>query len=650
MNKSKLYKVLEVICHILGFPIFLLAVILIDLKVFKNGSGYGIFPYVSIILVVVGAIIYYAAYFILRLKSKKQGEKTKERMNALARQGHRIRIAHPARNAGVVLAIIVIVCTCGLWAFVDLVLPDPLAGATSNTLYWEDLSDNWEERADVNKELLDTFITRSYYAGTLNNKTLDEYLDEGVTNEDVQVLLEKEFASIDKNGYGTLIGPSIDFATNERMTIPALMHLLLDEREPLKDENGARLDKAIPITTFKAVHLGEFADAALEVGGLYTYLRSAGKYSILKQKTDQTGNVGSAQEYDLSEVSSEDKLKIFESRPGFLKVQYLDSYSGSTSYSYTMDTNGGNLHFVYDEVVKDIVIKEVEINQKSKSEFELVVLDGEDIYTYVIQGSGVLYQENGVYGINTDTTFTYSLSVNGEIDVTSDTTSVSSTSDFILSTAIADANNFFPHASDDHAIWNENSLFSEELFYDCIILEKTTVEIYASWNVLDMLGEPMGMSLPLDSIMNMEFDLGALGKINIGSLLTDNPHLINDVFSAVSALASNDMVVGSKLTVAFDLNSGEISLIPANEERGTLDYMKQAWLNSNGLIFLLVSFFSLRKVTLIYAPILALLSFAIGVLLELQDKEREKEEKENNDHSLSEEPLDDLNELVDLDC
>ncbi len=617
--KSKLFKTLEIICHVLGFPVFLLTVIILDLKLFKNGAGYGIFPYGSVLLVLLGGIIYYAAYFILRKKIKKQKEKDKEKISVCAKKGVKLKIAHPARKVGVILAIIVIVCTCGLWAVVDLALPDVIADATSSTIYWEDLSDNWTARSDVNKELLNTFITRSYYAGTLSDKTLDEYLNEGIKNDEVSTLLKKEFASIDKNGYGTLIGPSIDFATNSRMTIPALVHLILDEREPIKDENGNRLDEKIPITTFKAVYVADSESDEVVTNSLYTYMRSAGNYLIFNQKTDQTGSVGSGEAYALEEIASVERLKTYEQRPGYLKVQYLDATSGSSSYNYIIDTNGGNLHFDYTEVVKDSVIREIEVTQKSNDEFILVVLENETVYSYVIKGSDILLKNNDLFTFNYGATFTYDRSINGETDVTAGTNTINSFDDQVLSNALVNCGEFLSHANDEHGVWKDDS-FDPSMFADCIILEKTTTEIYATWNALDMLGEPMGINLPLDAIMDISF----MG-INVGDLLTENPHLINDVFATVSALASNDLLAGSNLSITLDVTTGDITLIPVNEDRGALDYMRSSWLNSNGLIFLLVSLFSLRKVTLIYAPILAILSYAIGVLLELADKEKEKQ-------------------------
>lgn len=617
--KSKKFKILEIICHVLGFPIFLLTVIILDIKLFKNGAGYGIFPYGGVLLVVLGGIIYYGAYFILRKKIEKQKEKNKEKILTSERKGVKLKIAHPARKAGVILAIIVIVCTCGLWAVVDLALPDVIADATSDTIYWEDLSDNWTARSDVNRELLETFITRSYYAGTLSDKTLDEYLDEGIKNDEVSTLLKKEFASIDKNGYGTLIGPSIDFATNSRMTIPALLHLILDEREPIKDESGNRLDEKIPITTFKAVCVDGLGSDAITLNGLYTYMRSAGNYLIFNQKTDQTGYVGSGEAYALEEIASINKLKTYEQRPGYLKVQYLDATSGNSSYNYIVDTNGDKLYFDYTEVAKDLVIREIELTQASDSEFKLVVLENGDVHSYVIQGNNILLQRDGLFIFDYGATFTYDLSINGEQTVIQGTNTINSFDDIVLSNALVDCGNFLSHANDEQGVWNENS-FEMDVFTNCIILEKTTTEIYATWNALDMLGEPMGVNLPIDAIMDISF----MG-LNIGDLLSSNPHLINDIFATVSALASNDLLAGSNLSISLDVTTGDVTLSPVNEERGALDYMRSSWLNSNGLIFLLVSLFSLRKITMIYAPILAILSYAIGVLIELFDKEKEKE-------------------------
>ena len=62
---------------------------------------------------------------------------------------------------------VVVITMTGLWCVCDIALPDLLAEATSSTIYYEDLADGWDDRAEVNEDLLNTFIEMSGKAGTL---------------------------------------------------------------------------------------------------------------------------------------------------------------------------------------------------------------------------------------------------------------------------------------------------------------------------------------------------------------------------------------------------------------------------------------------------------------------------------------------------
>lgn len=217
-------KFLQVLLHVLGFPLLILAVVLVSLPMWKEGASYGIMVFVGLIITLVMAIIYYIT-FICVVKSKKKS-KTKQTM---------------------ILIVVIFVCLCGLWCVFDLALPDFLAGATSNTIFYEDLVDNYQARSTVNKALLDEYITRNYNAGNLpdkehGGKTLNQYLKDGYTDQ-VKELLTIHFASIDGDGYASFVNPWIGMANDGRLTIPTLVHLLLDERE-LKEVDYYLYDKA----------------------------------------------------------------------------------------------------------------------------------------------------------------------------------------------------------------------------------------------------------------------------------------------------------------------------------------------------------------------------------------------------------------------
>ena len=208
-------KFLLVLFHILAFPAMLALVLVVDWNMIVDEiRNYGIFVMVGVIVAVLMTIIYYIA-FICNVKSKKK---------SITRQT-------------ISLVLVVFFSMTGLWLVVDLGVPNFLATATSDTVYYEDLVDNYEARMIVNKALLDEYITRNYNNGNLPHEdveggySLEEYLDQGLTNEKIKLMLTVHFASIDTNGYKTFLNPWIGMANDDRLTIPTLVHLLTDERK-----------------------------------------------------------------------------------------------------------------------------------------------------------------------------------------------------------------------------------------------------------------------------------------------------------------------------------------------------------------------------------------------------------------------------------
>lgn len=245
-------KFLQVLLHILGFPLLLAAVVLVSLPLLECGISYGVFIFVGIIVTVVMALVYYIT-FIIMVKSKKK---------SITRQT-------------ITLIVVVFICLCGFWCVFDLAIPDFLAGATSHTIFYEDLVDNYEARALVNQSLLDEYIKRNYAIGNLPmDKSLEDYQYEGFRNEYVKRLLQSQFASIDQDGYTTFVQPWIGMANDGRLTIPALIHLLTDDRN-LKEVNYIEFDQELkdlketdPLKWNVLDMLGTDMDLAVDLGSL----------------------------------------------------------------------------------------------------------------------------------------------------------------------------------------------------------------------------------------------------------------------------------------------------------------------------------------------------------------------------------------------
>lgn len=201
-------KALQIILHLVGFPLLTALVIIFSLNMFKLSISYGVMAFIGLIITVVMAGIYYLVFFLMAKSGKK----------SIFKQT-------------IVSIIVASICLGGLWIVIDVALPDLLDDATSGTIFYEDLADDYDARAEVNRELLDEFIKRNYENGNLKSQKLSAYLEEGYRNDEVKELIKTNFQSIDKDGYVTFVGPWIDMANDDRMTIPVLIHLVINERE-----------------------------------------------------------------------------------------------------------------------------------------------------------------------------------------------------------------------------------------------------------------------------------------------------------------------------------------------------------------------------------------------------------------------------------
>lgn len=201
-------KILIALLYIIGFPALIGVVIWKSLPVIESGGSYGIFPYVGIILVCVLALVWFIPTLIMACTKRSS--------------------VYKQTFVSIIIALLV---TGFLWGVIDVAAPDLLADATSKTIFYEDLTNDYETRLKVNEELLDKYIELNVANGNLKKKTKAEYLEEGYKNEEVKDLLSKHFKSIDKDGYKTFEGPWIGYANGNNLSIPTLIHLIVDQRK-----------------------------------------------------------------------------------------------------------------------------------------------------------------------------------------------------------------------------------------------------------------------------------------------------------------------------------------------------------------------------------------------------------------------------------
>ena len=502
MNKT-LLTVFKVILHVVGWPLLFVLVYVLNRDVIAGGSMYGLAVLVCLIVTAVMAIVYYLAYFLVRTKRKRS-----------------------IRNQHVIIAIVAICCLCGFWALLDAFIPAPLETATSSTLRWEDLSDNWGARAEVQEQLLTDYVTINYNLGRLtapNDETLEDYIKQGPNgNEELKALLEADFHSIDSDGYASFRGPSIDYAQADRMTIPVLLHLFLDDRSNVQGANSDYakendLDKLTIAVPYYNVY-----DVGVDPSGQAKY-EDVRIYHGFKKNRVATFFVTDA---DLNDLYETNKVAVISRCAGKWTVMFKSCRGKTTT---TADPK----------------------------QFDKI----EDAVAYVRSAEvGVTQYFVGSYR-----------------------------------------------------------------------------EATVNWHVLDMMGTAMEMSLLDETVVQTDI-VALLGGLNFDEsikgilvgTLEDNDvstvasvlqmDLVPDALALVADMVAEREVLGSPLYISLDSETGTLSLNPSNAKRGVLGYMEMAWLNSQGLLYIIVSLFSTRTLFYAYAPFMALIAILLGLI---REKERQ---------------------------
>lgn len=203
---------LKVILYLIGFPLLLTFVALESVPVIKNGITYWMVWGGVAVAGLMGLIYLITALVTWSVSRKAQTLKK-------------------IRKCTAALVIVGFICTTGLWIAVDIVLPPILEDGTDGTIEYEDLMDDYKATSDFHALLLSKFIKMNVANGNLTKLTEKQYLEEGARNEEVKNLIETNFKSIDQDGYQTFEGPWLDLANDDRMTIPVVIHLVLNKRK-----------------------------------------------------------------------------------------------------------------------------------------------------------------------------------------------------------------------------------------------------------------------------------------------------------------------------------------------------------------------------------------------------------------------------------
>lgn len=151
---KSLLKIAKIVCYVCSVPLFMVFAILASMHNVEKGGSYGLLTYASIIVAVVFSVIWAVIVLVQELKLSKKDVKNKAKK--IKRQ-----------TAGQVIACLML-CS-GLMFVLDGALPAIFGGLTSGTIFYEDVaeSDAANNRATLNKDMLDAIIARSVLNGII---------------------------------------------------------------------------------------------------------------------------------------------------------------------------------------------------------------------------------------------------------------------------------------------------------------------------------------------------------------------------------------------------------------------------------------------------------------------------------------------------
>lgn len=213
-------KTLKTVLFILGVPLILALVVISSITIYQRGISYSFWPFAGTILAGVFCLIFTITFIITGRSAKKKANKKSIFKGTVA------------------LVIVAFIVTAGAWLLIDIPLPGILDSATSGTVLFDDVREDYVYKANEHGDILDNFVKMNYdienlkwETGEFSEEEKEAYVKEGYRNARVKELIHKNYTSLNDTGFTTFSGPWIDFADGSRMTIPTLVHLVINKRE-----------------------------------------------------------------------------------------------------------------------------------------------------------------------------------------------------------------------------------------------------------------------------------------------------------------------------------------------------------------------------------------------------------------------------------
>ena len=567
--------VLEALFYILSLPLIVILSLVFCIKTYELVPYYSFWPFVGVLLAGVLCLVFVIVVMCVSMRKKSK--------RTILMQTVSIIVA-------------ALMLTSFIAVLLDVVLPDVLAYLTANTLFYEDLSNETlaSEQAEFNAELDRKFIMMNLLNGNYSSSL---YYD------DLKAASSRNASDYQKQ--------------------------VRDYRD-----QWAEMFREVFLEDGRSEHYAELYDFIYQ-----EYIMTDIQYAML---SPDTAGLGNSTRIGMALAITDAVIETYEyilDNGGMTEPRIAELYANN----YASLKNDGYL--TYD----DCLILYATSGRMTVPVVIRLLLDTN--YTYT-EDQQAYIDENGNV-VEPEGTFYLELYEPEEVDAVIAAGAVKWNEDKTKGVLIREV---------EGVNYGVGAVIIPNLDEDGNIVSGGYIRAPRKWSILDMDGKNMEVATIADVTLNLgemlsglggdiidaltsiPFVSGILGPTTLGDLLSNNnlSALLNTLLGAnlnevVDTLLQGitDVIMtatgGAGLYLNLAINDSgdiEIAIAPTNVEVGMYGYQYMTWMESNSLLFAVMSVMSLREWLYIFGAVSVIMAFAAGMCREI--KARVKKDVEEN--------------------
>ena len=565
-------KVAKIICYVCSFPLFMLFAIIASMNNVDKGGSYGVMAYASIIVAVLFTVIWAIIVITqeVRLSKKDVKNKAKKIQKQTARQ-----------------VVACLLLTCGLMFVLDAALPMIFGDLTSNTIFYEDVaeSDAANNRADLNKDMLDAVIARSVLNGIIGsdadgNTQYFTYYKQSEHNNKGEYTGPYTGRVVDKDGNPLVMCKYGYYVKDVGIDAPDNSSYTTIDGEPVQPATKTP-EEIAEMKAYFEKKIAKYTSEGYKNKEVQSIIARDGKYNIYDglNLSGYESWVG-----PWVDLANDSRMTI---------PVVLNLVLGQRTSVQTGDSKGKPKETDVGTREMQTVVHEYPWYNPTTCKVEMLELG----WTVLdMMGDGYTYDPANIDGV----TVTLPVDLSG---------AVGSDGLFSMITSINIGNLNLGNVL--KKIGLENCLTETSSLLGLLDIPPVYYIIDSLLNsVAYAVGNPAIAGTPGFAEDGITVDYDNTGKS--GWMYGFAPLYIKLVNADGSTVSVGD--AGGKYYANIGDKPTQLGVYSQNYSRGTIDYMRYSWTDANGLLFAITGLFAIRKTCYIFAGITVILAVVIGAI------------------------------------